>query len=410
MKLLILDDNEAKAQAVQKVLTQAYPAAGIEFIHAQCFVSGIRALKEHVIDLLLLDLVLPMRKGQQPSAQAGKVILDEIVDAQVNIPSHIICLTAFESESSILQSDVQKSLVHLVIYDDISDDWKGRLLTKVGMITRRLAQASAGPMQNGRADVVIITSSPLVELKEVTKLPGGFVAEYDRWDKIHYYHAEWDCVGAKSKSIVACAAPAMGMTAACVTACKAIATWRPTFLIMTGIAASTVATQKQGDVLCVETAYDYGSGKIQEDEDGKKVFIPSPQQLQLDTKVHEILKHWEREQIGMKEIQAAWYAPSSRTPSLIVGVMASGAAVVQSQEMVEDIKSTSRKTVGLDMEAYAIFQSCALAGGPGPIAIVAKGISDHANSGKTDDGQQYAAFASAQFVFQLCTKCPELWL
>lgn len=408
MKVLILDDNTQKVESIKQALSDCGLDAEIVFAMASCVISGIRMLREDVYDLLLLDLLIPTRNGTLPSAEGGKAVLDEIIDGQLKIPSHIVCLTAFEEESKILDDDVRKALVHLVIYDELSDGWKVKLQAKAKVIAKRLEQSRTFP-PCFKTDIVILTSSPLVELNEVKNLPGGFIAEYSHQDQLHYYHADWDCVAGSKISVVACAAPSMGMTAACVTACKAIERWRPRFLVMTGIAASTVKENSHGDVLCVETAYDYGSGKIAEDDDGLRKFIPSPQQLHLEPKIQSIVKHWERDQIGMREIQSSWYSTERKTPTLVVGVMASGAAVVQSEEMVEEIKSNSRKTVGLDMEAYAVFQACALASVPRPIAFVAKGVSDHANKEKSDQGQRYAAFASAQFVYRLFTSCSEMW-
>lgn len=407
MKILILDDNEAKAVAVEEALLGSSNGADFSIRKEKCVMSGVRAMNQESFDFLILDLLLPTRIGQAPNSQGGKIILDEIIDGSVKIPSHIICLTAYENESHALEDAVRKSLVHIIIYEDGNDAWKARLLSKTALIYRCLNQQSAEGTDL-KTDIVILTSAPAVELTEVQKLPGGFVAEFNQRDRMHYYHAEWTTVVGK-KSVVACAAPSMGMTAACITACKAISRWRPRFLIMTGIAASTAAANKIGDILCVETAYDYGSGKISETGDGSRVFIPSPQQLQLDSKIHSIVKHLEREQKGMNEIQSEWYAKLDRTPSLMVGIMASGAAVVQSASMVEDIKNVSRKTVGLDMEAYGVFQACALSPMPQPIAIVAKGVSDYADSAKNDSGQQLAAFTSARFIYQLCTKYKEVW-
>lgn len=409
MRTLILEDNEAKAAAIVKVIETTCSSANCVIDRASSVLDGLEKLRLEKYDLLVLDLVLPLRPEQLSSAQHGKLVLTEIMEDQVNIPVHIVCVTAFENESSVLKESIDRNLVHLVIYDELNAIWDVGLKDKVDLIYRQVHHSNG---ENGqlRADIVLVTSSPLVELKEVMKLPGGFVAEYNRHDEIHYYRASWKQPNGAPISVVACAAPTMGMTAACVTTCKAIHRWKPRFVAMTGIAASTVSSQKLGDILCVETAYDYGSGKIAEGENGERVFLPSPQQIQLDSKVHAIVKHWERTQEGTTDIMNAWNGEEMGLPTLSVGVMASGAAVVQNIDMVEEIKNQSRKTVGVDMEAYAVFQACALAGANRPIAIVAKSVSDFADKNKGDSAQKYAAFTSARFMYMLFTESAELWL
>jgi nucleoside phosphorylase len=200
----------------------------------------------------------------------------------------------------------------------------------------------------------------------------------------------------------------MGMTAACVTACKAVERWRPRFLVMTGIAAGTQKKQNHGDILVAEAAYDYGSGKICENAGGKRTFIPSPSQLRIDPELQAILQRWEREQLQMDVIRKAWYSVQPTSPKLILGVLATGAAVVQDKKHVLDIMSKSRKVVGLDMEAYAVFQASHLARAPRPRILVAKSVSDFADKRKKDDWQQYAAFTSARFIYEFFTKATEL--
>jgi nucleoside phosphorylase len=89
--------------------------------------------------------------------------------------------------------------------------------------------------------------------------------------------------------------------------------------------------------------------------------------------------------------------------------LVSGAAVVQSKSLVEQtILKTSRKTVGLEMEAYGVFHAAVLASEPRPKVLIAKSVSDFADINKSDDWQQLAAFTSARFVHSFLTKCKEL--
>ena len=129
-----------------------------------------------------------------------------------------------------------------------------------------------------------------------------------------------------------------------------------------------------------------------------EVLVRSPSQLDIDAELHAILQRWERDQLHTDCIRRAWHAEQQRSPKLIIGVLASGAAVVQSKAVVEEVLSRSRKVVGLDMEAYAIFHAAHLARAPRPRVLVAKSVSDFADAKKNDESQQYAAFTSARFA------------
>jgi nucleoside phosphorylase len=407
MNVLLVEDNDSKSFQIEEALREAIPSVRID--RAKSFRSAVRFLEAKAFDLLVLDLMLPIRDGDKPTEQGGKDVLLEIMEGQgCRKPSHIICATAFEEMANSFQTEAARKLVHVVTYDEVSSAWRGPFVEKARIIESRLRDANKYPSRYG-VDLAIVTSSPHVELQEVLRLP-GFTGEFHQTDVLHYFSADWESASGRTLRVIACAAPTMGMTAACVTACKVIERWRPQFLTMTGIAAGTKSDQHFGDVLVAEAAYDYGSGKIAETDAGERVFMPSPNQIRIDPELHAILQKWEREQSRMADVQKNWYSKGNTVPQLILGILATGAAVVQDRGIVDDILRASRKVVGLDMEAYAIFQACSLTSHPRPRVLVAKAVSDFADKRKDDSAQQYAAFTSAHFIHQFFTNVTELSL
>jgi nucleoside phosphorylase len=410
MKVLIVEDTDRKAIEVRTALDAALGEDSLLVDRARSFIAATRRLQQETYDLLILDLVLPIRDDEIPVDHGGKQVLSEMLaGTDCRRASHIICLTEYEQIAGILKDEVEKNLVHVVIYKESDPRWRDALVAKAKYVHQRLAEAEKFPAQYDR-DVAIVTSSPLVELREITKLPGRYIGEYHQTDALYYYPTTWTRTDGRLLSVIACAAPTMGMTAACATALKVIERWRPRFLVMTGIAAGTKKEQNFGDILVAEAAYDYGSGKIAENADGSRVFIPSPNQFRIDSGLHALIQRWEREQLQMDAIKKSWYKDVATSPRMFSGVLASGAAVVQSQELVDEILRTSRKVVGLEMEAYAIFHAAHLASLPRPRVLVAKSISDFADRDKNDDWQQYAAFTSARFVYEFFTNATELQL
>lgn len=68
--------------------------------------------------------------------------------------------------------------------------------------------------------------------------------------------------------------------------------------------------------------------------------------------------------------------------------------------MVESIMAHNRKLIGLEMETYGIFLAGRLCVEPRPIAISAKSVCDFGVPPKTDEFQRYAAFTSANFIYE----------
>jgi nucleoside phosphorylase len=406
MKILLIEDLDEKASAIQKCLKGVCDEA--EISRVKSVTGAVKALGNSHFDLAILDFVLPVRDGAKTVRNAGTDLLTEIVDGDIQKPTHVICLTEFPSLSDAIKSPIARSITHVVKYSDRGTLWHEALRKKCDYIRKRLIQAKSSPREF-LADVAIVTSSPPIELKEVLRTDQNFVAEFHADDAVHYDITNWKNAGGRNLQVVACAAPQMGMTAAAVTAGKVIERWRPRFLAMSGIAAATKKDLNFGDILAGEIVYDYGSGKILESKSGKRVFVADPRPLTIDVQLKALLQAVERDQTGIAQFMAQWQGEAiDWMPKLIVGVLASGAAVVQSRTLVREILETSRKTVGLEMEAYGVFQAAELAREPRPRVLIAKSVCDYADPAKSDDWQRLAAFTSARFLHSFFTETKDI--
>lgn len=71
------------------------------------------------------------------------------------------------------------------------------------------------------------------------------------------------------------------MTGAAVAVTKGIYSFRPRYVVMTGICAGLEKRTRLGDVVITDLCWDWGSGKIKI-EKRKEVFHPAPYQYRLD--------------------------------------------------------------------------------------------------------------------------------
>lgn len=198
----------------------------------------------------------------------------------------------------------------------------------------------------------------------------------------------------KERTLVHAKLSEMGMTAAAATAMKVIYTFRPRYLIMVGIAAGVVKReledQMYGDVVVPDVVWNYSAGK----------FV-SPNKSEIRYGNMGFLPRSTSESIPKEIMPYLWKAvESDENPChAYIGPMACGSTVVANREILEkQIYTQYQHTAGLDMESYAVVYAANHANEPKPIPIIAKSVCDFADSEKSDDYQQFAAFSSCEFA------------
>ena len=186
----------------------------------------------------------------------------------------------------------------------------------------------------------------------------------------------------------------MGMTAAAATAMKVIYTFRPRYLIMTGIAAgiakSELEEQMYGDVILPDVVWNYSAGKFVSPDKarikyGDLGFLPRSTSESLP---EEIIPY----------LQEAVSSPDNPCHAYI-GPMACGSTVVANRDLLEkQIYSQYHTTAGLDMESYAVVYAANHSSDPKPTPIIVKSVCDYADNKKSDDYQRFAAYSSCEFA------------
>lgn len=205
-------------------------------------------------------------------------------------------------------------------------------------------------------------------------------------------------------TIVAAQTEEKGNPAAAALTSEIIYQLRPQYLFMVGIAAGVQFTHKEKqpqlcDVVLADRVWNLAKGKyvssegpgigLQEDQG----FIPKPVVHKIDpdfrATLKEAIKNWK-----------------SDIP-VHIGAFASGSAVVASAKVInENVLPIIEKTKGLDMESYGVVYTALHASSPRPQPILAKGISDFANSAKSDDCQVKAAANSCSLAKYLIMTLP----
>jgi nucleoside phosphorylase len=397
LKILIVEDNDEKRGNVKRRLANLPECDADNLDTAEDSTSAKRLLKERQYDLVILDIALPSRVGEDPVPTGGIDLLVELLDRDIYTkPMHIVGLTAFRETLDLAGARFGEDLWSVVFYEPTSDEWFEKIQKKVRYISLAKSGALNKPEYETNLCVVTAVSDP--ELLAVLRLPWEWKEDIRPSDCTVYHRGKYKRDGEECSVVAACA-PRMGMTAASVLSMKMILTFRPRYIAMVGMLAGVRGQSNMGDVVAADPAWDYGSGKHHM-RDGARVFSPHPHQLGLDSFIRSNLFRVSQDTQFLHELRERW--PGQKPDTVLkvhVAPVACGAAVLADEKIVNElIKEQNRKVAGIDMETYGVM--CAADESPYPIpkAFCLKSVCDFANPDKDSNWQAYASYTSASVL------------
>lgn len=401
IKILIVDDSPEKIKSIVEILNCNPELNDENICTCSDLVSARKELARRRFDLLILDLNLPERFGDDPKKFSGLEFLYECKESQrLCKPYHIIGLTQYEELIEEYKKQFDDELWALIHYSIHQNTWKDPLNNKVSYLIQSKKELSLQEITEYDYDLAIITALHDPELLMVIHINANWKKIELSNDPTPYYIGSF-VNSSKRLKVVAASANQMGMVASSVLSTKIIENFRPKYLAMTGIAAGLQGKANLGDIIACDLSWDYGSGKISCNEEGKVKFSPDPRSIPLDPEIKEKLLSAQLEERYVNEIKRKFIGNKPNTSlKLVIGPMASGAAVVENEKLIDAIKSQQRKLVGIEMESYGVFYAACNSRKPKPKCMVIKSVCDFADAHKNDDFQKYAAFTSAQFLYE----------
>jgi nucleoside phosphorylase/CheY-like chemotaxis protein len=400
IKILIVDDNAQKVKNIRQAIEKVTEVTQLDI--ETDLVNARRHLQANQYDLLILDLSIPNRMGDECNPENGLNFLSEI-NSSIRIvkPSMIIGLSAYSEYVQVYKERFLNELWALIEYKESSTDWERKIINKIDYIIQ-VKRALADSSNKGyEYDLAIITALRQTELESILNLNANWRVIPVSNDSTEY-HAGVFTQGEKKLKVIAAACPQMGMVAASVLTMKLIHNFRPKYVAMTGIAAGIRGTSNFGDILVTESSFDSGSGKIKTNTAGESFLQPDYKQIDLDTDLKEKLIACKGNREFLDEIQNNW--PADKPPhrlNIHLGPLASGAGVIENKKIVDDIKGHSRKLLGIDMETYGVYYAAKHSTKPRPHAFISlKSVTDFADPDKDDSYQRYAAYTSASFLYR----------
>lgn len=392
MKILVVDDHAGRYRVLLEMLSKAgLGDDGIDIV--SCTNDARDRLEEKQYDLMVLDILIPLRNGEEPNERAATDLLTEVtVSETLNRPRHIVGITSDSATADRVNPIFGEYLWTVIRYSPSNDSWAGQIRACV----EYLAKNSAGPANHSYGqDVVILCALRDPELAAVLALDWKWSPPRPI-DDVTFVHDGSMTSGGRTLSVSAAAAPRMGMIATALTAARLIETLKPRLLIMAGICAGVAGKVKLGDVILADPAWDWQSGKRTRDKENAK-FSMAPHQLPAPAAVRAHVDQLRSDTAALTKI-AAGFPAAPTIPKIVPGPMASGSAVLADGEVIKAIKDQHRELCAVEMEAYGLYASAHTASRPQPLAFALKSVCDYADPDKDDENQKFAAYASAQVV------------
>lgn len=407
--ILIVEDDADKLRRILMALEQI-PGFDSEAVVTEIDAhSAKQRMMAQAFDLLILDISIPPRKSAEVQPEGGLTLLQEVLEReQYHTPTHIIALTAHDNVLAVARDQLAENALLLLHYQVGSDGWQRQLRT--GVEQRIAAKKSVGiTPPSYEYDVAFICA-----LRSECAAVRNNGWDWSVLDVAHddgiYYQATFTKHDGRSGKAVATVAARMGMPAAAAAAMKLIIRFRPHYLFMTGIMGGIDGRVNLGDLVVANPVWDWGSGKwtTSREDANTSGFEADPFQFTLDSALERMALQLEENGAELYRIRQSFKVGApERDLTLRIGAVASGAAVLADQTVLDRIKEQHRKLLGIEMEAYGVFSAAAEAPYPRPLCMCIKAVVDFGDGRKDDTYQAYGAHVSAKaaqfFIETYCT-------
>lgn len=406
MKILIVEDEQEKRRLIAEAVFSVSGISDDNLEYASDVVAAKRAIKRTRFDLIILDINLPPRPESRVAVGAGLDVLSFIKENnQAKQPAYLFGLTAHDDGAAVAAKEFSSPLWKLVRFSYSETEWREPLREAIAYLQRAKKPPFVSDGNTFHTDLGIFVALEGEELASILSLDAEWSEAHVQHDHARYFIGRFSGpLG--SVSVVATAAPRMGMPAAAVAASKLIYSFRPRIVAVAGICAGVRGKTNIGDILVADPCFDWGAGKwLRDSSSGTLRFHPAAYQWRLDEALRVCIRALADTDEVLSGIHQSFRGSKPDfPPKVIIDAMASGASVLQASATVEDVREQHKNLVGIEMESYAVFTAAEYASEPRPRCIAIKAVCDFADEEKSDSAHDYAAHNSARFLYEFAIR------
>lgn len=397
-----MDDNIEKVTRVKKVLTETCMLNENNIEVANSLNSGRKKLLSNFYDLLLLDIVLPINDNEIIEPGKSEDFVNELYRiGRFKKPIYVIGMSQYEDKVVSNTSKYEDKLWKLIHYNMQNDDWELLLQNAVESILSTKENLLQSIKNKNKYDIGIICA--LSEEFEQMRIAFG-----QNWKKVNvegfsndFYSTVLRTELGHTIRIIAGRNNMPGMQAASVMASCMYSLFNVHTIFMTGICAGFKKNEHDeidfGDFFIAESEYDYGSGKLDDNDEFKKEYKGIECDFDIKTKINTFIEERHPENLINAALESRNMNLMKKNPHIHFKPGACGSYVVANKEFMNKLLETNRKLRGLDMEGYGLYMASHILGKK---CLMIKCVSDFADNNKGDMYHKMCSYSSAWFLFE----------
>jgi len=406
MRFLVVDDDPQKLQIVRTFLVEQ----GIDtsdILQAEHAAGARMALANGSVDVLLIDVLLPARRGAPALGQNCVELLRQIMeDGTTPAPRHILGMTASADTRAEFEADFQSLVTRVLHIAPGEHRWKqdlGGFLVYLRHIT--------SARESNDFDICVLNALRTPELSGLLAAWQPRLGAQQLLGRNIIYQTGTVMLDGVERRLVCSHLAQMGPVASTHAATALLSEFRPRIMLMTGICGGFADHVNIGDLVVAEKSWDWQAGKWKDGgaapaeaqtSDAPTDTTDRGFQARLETALDqrdaspELIANARALDSRITAIHETYQgAKPGKVPKLVVGPMVTGSSVVASTDIQTLFREQHRKMVGVDMECYGLYYAAAQHGGSQVKTICIKSVSDLADRAKGDDFQTYCSYMSA---------------
>lgn len=376
VSVLIVEDDDEKRNDVRAVIADFF---GNDAVFDCCDTFGVATQKIHSnkYDLIVLDLLLPRRKGDD-AVDVSEEMIDHLVASNLNRLTTVVAISQFEDVVTQRRGNFAKAGVFLIDYS-AADEWQSCLRVCMQKVAF-----------NTVYDFVVVCALELERSAFAAVSEKGFA--YGDLGSAHGLDVRELAIG--DLRGVCVLQPRMGLVDASIVAARALDAFNPKLICMAGVCGGFSGEVKLGALLVSDVCWEHQAGKW----DGPNFEIRSFQEPMDNANRITLSQMIEKDQ-KLTSCASKPYEVQVPSEGAYILPTVSGSAVIASTAYADLIAKQHGKVAGVDMEVYGVYRAAALHGRP-VICFAAKTVVDHADERKDAKLQQSGAILSARFAVQ----------
>lgn len=385
MKVLVLEDNNDKYENIKGILDRELLNCTVE--RCSYYSEFVRLSCSEKYNFVVTDLLVPMQKNSIEAVNVTEEVIGTIRDTDcINFSTPVIAITSFNDVAEQNYEKFNRLDINIVNYKEGEIGWENAFINK--------AKTCIPPVTY---DFIIFCA--------LEKEAEAFLQLDYNVGNAHIFNG-LNCrtISIDNKSGVIVTPPRMGLVNAAITCTRAIESFRPKLICMSGICAGIAGQSNIYDVIISEMCHQHDSGKWTTDG---FVSIPYSVQLLPQTlldikKILSVNEFHDRIKDGIVLKKDEFPGAAQELEFCIrVTPTSSGSSVIASESALTSIKEQHSKQASFEMESYALYESARQAPGNNLRYFSAKSVVDNGDELKSDKFHRVACLLSAKTVYEL---------